>query len=71
MTRGHPESEVSIPQLLDTVGKKLDSIGETLRYSTISFECWIMMNPPLAVEPTLQRLNRFERRHDYLKPISH
>jgi len=71
MIHGHPESEASIPQLLDTVGKKLDSIAETLRYKTVSSERWIMMNPSLAVGPTLQRLSRFERRHDYLKPMSH
>jgi hypothetical protein len=33
MIHRHPGSEVSIPQLLDTVEKKLDIIAETLRYS--------------------------------------
>ena len=40
----HHESEVSIPQLLDTVEKKLDDIAETLRYSMVSSERHVMTN---------------------------
>ena len=34
---GHPGpgSDASIPQLLDAVGKKLDSLAETLRYGMV------------------------------------
>ena len=41
MTHG---SEVSIPQLLDTIEKKLDDIAETLRYSMVSSERCVMTN---------------------------
>ena len=41
MKHGGPRSESSISQLLDAVEKRLDCIAETLRYSSMSFKCWL------------------------------
>jgi len=40
----HHGSEVLIPQLLDTIEKKLYNIAETLRYSMVSSKRWVMTN---------------------------
>jgi len=40
----HHGSEVLIPQLLDTVEKRLDDIAETLRYCTVSSKRRVMTN---------------------------
>jgi len=66
MIHNHPESEESIPQLLDTVEKKLNDIAETLRYSMVSSKHWVVTNSPLAVRPMLQHSSGFELRYDYL-----